>query len=150
MSAPRRLLSRLRDLMARGEAPLLELVKLVSAELLADVCSVYAMRPGEILELAATQGLRQDAVGKTRLRVGEGIIGLSAAGPKVLNLPDAQNHPAFAYRLVTDEEPYTSLLAIPVSRDGRTLAVLIMQNREPRHYADDEVEVLETVAMLLD
>jgi phosphotransferase system enzyme I (PtsP) len=149
VSAPRRLLSRLRDLMARGEAPLLELVKLVSAELMSDVCSIYAMRPGDILELAATQGLRQDAVGKTRLRVGEGIVGLCAAGGKILNLPDAQNHPSFAYRPETDEEPYASLLAVPVRRAGRTLGVLAVQTRDPRHFTDDEVEVLETVAMLL-
>jgi phosphotransferase system enzyme I (PtsP) len=149
MSAPRRLLSRLRDLMARGEAPLPELVRLVSAELLSDVCSVYAMQPGEILELAATQGLRPEAVGQTRLRVGEGIVGLCAATAKIFNLPDAQNHPSFAYRPETDEEPFASLLAVPVRRAGRTLGVLTVQNREPRHYADDEVEVLETVAMLL-
>jgi phosphotransferase system enzyme I (PtsP) len=149
MSTPRRLLSRLRDLMARGAAPLPELVRLVAAELNSDVCSIYAMRPGDILELAATHGLRQDAVGKTRLRVGEGIVGLCAAAAKVLNLPDAQNHPAFAYRPETDEEQYASLLAVPVRRAGRTLGVLAVQTREPRHFADDVVEVLETVAMLL-
>ena len=76
MNPPRRLLSRLRDLMARGEASLAELVRLVAAELASDVCSVYAMRPGDILELAATEGLPQEAVGHTRLRVGEGIVGL--------------------------------------------------------------------------
>jgi phosphotransferase system enzyme I (PtsP) len=146
---PRRLLSRLRDLMARGEAPLFEMVKLVSTELRSDVCSVYAMRPGDILELAATQGLRQAAVGTTRLRVGEGIVGLCAATAKVLNLPDAQNHPAFAYRAETDEEPYASLLAVPVRRANRTLGVLAMQTRDPRQFTDDEVEVLEIVAMLL-
>jgi phosphotransferase system enzyme I (PtsP) len=149
MNKPRQLLSRLRDLMARGEAPLVEMVRLVSAELATDVCSVYAMRPGEILELAATQGLSQNAVGKTRLRVGEGIVGLCAASAKVLNLPDAQNHPGFAYRPETNEEKYASLLAVPVRRAGRTLGVLAMQTRDPRHFTDDEIEVLETVAMLL-
>jgi phosphotransferase system enzyme I (PtsP) len=149
MGTARQLLSRLRDLMARGEAPLAEMVRLVSAELSSDVCSVYAMRPGEILELAATQGLRPEAIGKTRLRVGEGIVGLCAASAKVLNLPDAQNHPSFAYRPETSEEPYASLLAVPVRRAGRTLGVLAVQAREPRHFSDDEVEVLETVAMLV-
>jgi phosphotransferase system enzyme I (PtsP) len=149
MTKPRQLLSRLRDLMARGEAPLVEMVGLVSAELMSDVCSVYAMRPGDILELAATQGLSPEAVGKTRLRVGEGIVGLCAASAKVLNLPDAQNHPGFAYRPETNEEKYASLLAVPVRRAGRTLGVLAMQTRDPRHFTDDEIEVLETVAMLL-
>jgi phosphotransferase system enzyme I (PtsP) len=149
VSAPRRLLARLRHLMASGDVPLAELVRLVAAELVSEVCSVYVRRPGDILELAATEGLKLEAVGRTRLRVGEGIVGLVAATGEMLNLPDAPNHPAFAYRPETGEEPYTSLLAVPVRRAGRTLGVLAVQNRAPRRYETDEVEVVETVAMLL-
>lgn len=149
MSTPRRLLARLRDLTARDAAPLPELVKLVASELVSEVCSVYVARPGEILELAATEGLRPEAVGVTRLRIGEGIVGLAAATAQPLNLPDAQNHPNFAYRSETGEAPYASMLAVPVRRAGSTLGVLAVQNRTPRRYDADEVEVLETVAMLL-
>jgi phosphotransferase system enzyme I (PtsP) len=149
MASPRRLLSRLREMLAHGSAPLPDLVRMVAAELVSEVCSVYATRPGEILELVATEGLNPQAVGRTRLRVGEGIVGLCAATARVMNLPDAQNHPAFAYRPETDEEPFISMLAVPVRRAGRTLGVVAVQNRTPRHYADDEVEELETVAMLL-
>ncbi len=149
MATPRRLLARLREMMAHGSAPLPDLVRLVAAELVSEVCSVYSKRPGEILELAATEGLNQDAIGQTRLRVGEGIVGLCAATAAVMNLPDAQNHPAFAYRPETGEDPFTSMLAVPVRRAGRTMGVVAVQNRNPRSYADDEVEELETVAMLL-
>src|SRR5258707_6300561 len=149
MASPRRLLARLREPLAHGTAPLQELVHLVAAELVSEVCSVYATRAGEILELVATEGLNQQAVGRTRLRVGEGIVGLCAATSQVMNLPDAQNHPAFAYRPETGEEPFASMLAVPVRRAGRTLGVISVQNRAPRRYDPDEVEVLETVAMLL-
>lgn len=149
MTTPRRLLARLRDLMARGVAPLSDLVRLVASEMVAEVCSIYVLRPGAILELIATEGLRPDAVGRTRLRVGEGIVGLVAAQGEALNLPDAQNHPAFAYRPETGEEPYASLLGVPVRRAGRMIGVLTVQNRNPRRYDPDEVDVLETVAMLL-
>jgi phosphotransferase system enzyme I (PtsP) len=125
------------------------LVRLVAAELVTEVCSIYVMRPGEILELAATEGLRQDAVHRTRLRVGEGIVGTAAAQAACLNLPDAQNHPAFAYRPETGEEAYASMLAVPVLRAGQVLGVLAVQNRSVRRYDEDEVEALETVAMLL-
>jgi len=149
MAAPRRLLGRLRETLAHGSAPLQELVQLMAAELVSEVCSVYAARPGEILELVATIGLNPKAVGRTRLRVGEGIVGLSAATAQVMNLPDAQNHPAFAYRPETDEEPFASMLAVPVRRAGRTLGVVAVQNRTPRSYSEEEVDELETVAMLL-
>ena len=149
MTGPRRLLSRLRDLRAHGAAPLSALVQLVASELVSEVCSVYVQRPGDILELAATEGLRQDAIGHTRLRVGEGIVGLCAATGAVMNLPDAQNHPAFAYRPETGEEPFASLLAVPVRRSGRTLGVIVVQNRTPRNFIDLEVDDVETVAMLL-
>ena len=149
MSTPRHLLARLRSLMARGPAPLPEIARLVASELVAEVCSIYAMKSGDWLELAATEGLRPEAVGHTRLRVGEGIVGLVAATAHPMNLPDAQNHPDFAYRPETGEEPYASLLAVPVRRAGRTLGVLVVQNRATRRYDPDEVEALETVAMLL-
>ena len=149
MVAQRRLLARLRELMARGAGSLPELVRLVAGELVSEVCSIYALQPGDILELVATEGLRPEAVGRTRLRVGEGIVGLVAATASALNLPDAQNHPAFAYRAETGEEPYASMLAVPVRRAGRTLGVIAVQNRNLRRYDASEVEELETVAMLL-
>ncbi len=154
MAGSRRLLARLRALMAGGgdsgdAAALHDLTTLIAGEMVTEVCTIYAMRAGEVLELVATEGLNQDAVGRTRLRVGEGIVGIAAATAAVQNLPDAQNHPAFAYRPETGEDKFASLLAVPLRRAGRTLGVLTVQNRLPRRYTDDEVEVLETVAMLL-
>ncbi len=99
---------------------------LVSGELVAEACSVYALRSGGILKLAATHGLNAEAVGRTRLRVGEGIVGLCAATGQVMNLGDAQDHPSFAYRPETGEEPYASLLA-RIRRDGAEVRSL----REP-------------------
>jgi phosphotransferase system enzyme I (PtsP) len=149
VAAPRRLLARLRDMMASGAAPMSELAAMIAREMMAEVCSIYAKRVGDLLELVATEGLNPAAVGRTRLRVGEGIIGLAAATGQVLNLADAQNHPGFAYRPETGEEPFASMLAVPVRRAGRTVGVLSVQNRSSMQYAPEAVEVLETVAMVL-
>ena len=156
MAGSRRLLARLRAMMAAaaegppgGRDALHALARLIGAEMVAEVCAIYAMRSGDMLELAATEGLNQEAVGRTKLRVGEGIVGIAAATATVQNLPDAQSHPAFAYRPETGEEVFASLLAVPLRRAGRTLGVLTVQNRLPRRYTDDEVDGLETVAMLL-
>ncbi|MBI3452579.1 MAG: phosphoenolpyruvate--protein phosphotransferase [Rhodospirillales bacterium] len=149
---PRRLLKRLRDLMAAGatgQQKLDQIVKIIAADFVAEVCSVYVMRPGNILELFATQGLKQEAVHQTRLNVGEGLVGDIAAHARALALSDAQSHPNFAYRPETGEEIYHSLLGVPVLRGGRVLGVLAVQNRTFRDYAEEEIETLQTVAMVL-
>ncbi len=146
------LLKRLRDTMARGvssEETLGEVVRMVANEMVAEVCSVYLLRAGEVLELFATQGLNPDAVHRTRLRVGEGLVGDIAAHGRPLALDDAQSHPQFAYRPETGEEIYHSLAGVPIVRSGRVLGVLVVQNRTQRQYDDEEIETLQTIAMVL-
>jgi phosphotransferase system, enzyme I, PtsP len=113
------------------------------------VCSAYVMRAGEVLELFATEGLRPEAVHRTRLRVGEGLVGVIAATARPLALADAQSHPNFAYRPETGEEVFHSLMGVPILRGGRVLGVLVVQNRTLRHYTEDEIEVLQTIAMIV-
>jgi phosphotransferase system enzyme I (PtsP) len=149
---PRVLLRRLREVMASsagGEQKLDQVVRIIAGNMVAEVCSVYLMRAGEMLELFATEGLNPAAVHQTRLRVGEGLIGDIAAHARALNLPDAQSHPLFAYRPETGEEIYHSLMGVPILRAGKVLGVLAVQNRTQRHYTEEEVEALQTVAMVL-
>ncbi|WP_085881396.1 phosphoenolpyruvate--protein phosphotransferase [Oceanibacterium hippocampi] len=132
-----------------AEARLNTVVRIIANNMVAEVCSVYLLRGDGVLELFATEGLNPEAVHQTRLRVGEGLIGEIARSARYLNLSDAQAHPAFAYRPETGEEIYHSLLGVPVLRGGRVVAVLAVQNRTQRHYSEEEVEALQTVAMVL-
>ena len=86
---------------------------------------------------------------RATLQVGRGLVGLIAAEARPLNLPDAQSHPAFAYLPETGEEVYHSFLGVPVLRAGRTLGVLVVQNRSYRNYVEEEIEALQTTAMVL-
>ena len=152
ITGTRRLLRRLRDIMAGSGTPqerLDRIVRIVAAEMVAEVCSAYVMRAGEVLELFATEGLRSEAVHRTRLRIGEGLVGVIAATARPLTLADAQSHPDFAYRPETGEEIYHSLMGVPILRGGRVLGVLVVQNRSLRHYTEDEIEVLQTIAMVV-
>ena len=152
VSGTRRLLRRLRDIMAgsgTAQERLEHIVRVVAAEMVAEVCSAYIMRAGEVLELFATEGLRPEAVHRTRLRVGEGLVGVIAATARHLALADAQAHPNFAYRPETGEEIFHSLMGVPILRSGRVSGVLVVQNRTLRHYTDDEIEVLQTIAMIV-
>jgi len=149
MRDTRRLFARLREALASGVASLPDIAGLVAQELPADACAIYIARAGEILELAATYGLNVNAVGRTRLRVGEGIIGMVASSGDALNLPDAHNHPRFVYRAEIGEDKLASLLAMPVKRAGRILGVLAVQTVQPKLFMPVEVESVATVAMLL-
>lgn len=148
----RHLLRRLRDVMATGASAqqrLDQIVRIVAGDMVAEVCSVYVMRAGEVLELFATEGLNPEAVHKTRLRTGEGLIGDIAAHSRGLALADAWSHPSFAYRPETGEDIYRSFMGVPVHRGGRVLGVLAVQNRTTRTYDEEEIETLETIAMVL-
>ncbi len=151
-SGPRVLLKRLRELMAESLEPqerLDQIVRQIAGNMVAEVCSIYILRADGVLELFATEGLNPNAVHLAQLRLGEGLVGTIAASSQVLNLSDAQHHPAFSYLPETGEEIYNSFLGVPILRAGRTLGVLVVQNRTQRHYRDDEVEALETTAMIL-
>jgi len=149
---PRVLLRRLREVMAEpvsAQARLDKIVTLIAANMVAEVCSFYVMRADNMLELFATEGLKREAVHMTTMKAGEGLVGLIALQAEPMNVQDAQHHPAFSYRPETGEEIYQSFLGVPVLRSGNTLGVLVVQNRAHRLYTDEEVEALQTTAMVL-
>lgn len=151
-AGPRVLLRRLRELMAEPFEPqerLDRIVREIAANMVAEVCSLYVLRSDSVLELYATEGLNPGSVHHAQLRLGQGLVGTIAASARPLNLSDAQRHPAFAYLPETGEEIYHSFLGVPVLRAGRTLGVLVVQNRTMRTYREDELEAMETTAMVI-
>ncbi len=126
-----------------------DFVQVISKAMRVKVASIYLLRPGEDLELSATQGLKKSAVHKTRMKPGEGLVGHVALTARPLNLADAPSHPLFSYRPETGEDPYHSFLGVPILRGGRTLGVLVVQSIQARSFNEEEVEDLLTVAMVL-
>ncbi len=151
-AGPRLLLRSLRATMAEpigAQERLDKVASLIASNMVAEVCSIYALRADRALELYATEGLNRDAVHQTTLRIGEGLVGLIASDARPLNLPEARNHPQFAYRPETGEDLYHSFLGVPILRAGRLVGVLVVQNATQRSYAEDEVEALQTTAMVI-
>ncbi|MEX2697117.1 phosphoenolpyruvate--protein phosphotransferase [Rhizobium mongolense] len=149
---PRVLLKRLRELMAEPLEPqerLDRIVRQIASNMVAEVCSVYVLRSDGVLELYATEGLKKEAVHLSQLKMGQGLVGTIAASAQPLNLSDAQSHPAFRYLPETGEEIYHSFLGVPILRTGRSLGVLVVQNKASRTYREEELEALETTAMVL-
>ncbi|WP_292031236.1 phosphoenolpyruvate--protein phosphotransferase [Brevundimonas sp. UBA2416] len=124
-------------------------VRIIAQSMVAEVCSIYLRRASGELELFATQGLKPEAVHTTRLRPGEGLVGEVARTAAPISLSDAPSHPSFAYRPETGEDPYHAFLGAPLLRGGRAIGVLVVQNRSERRYDDEEVEDIQTIAMVL-
>jgi putative methionine-R-sulfoxide reductase with GAF domain len=151
-SDSRRLLGRLREAMAEagaGQARLDRIVRLIASSMGCEVCSVYLFRDADTLELCATVGLLPSAVHKTRMRLGEGLVGRTARDRAVINTADAPSERGFRYMPETGEERYSSFCGVPIQRLGEALGVLVVQSREARIYSPDEVYALEVVAMVL-
>ena len=149
---PRLLLRRLREISAEpvnAQARLDKIVMQIAANMVAEVCSVYVLRADQRLELYATEGLNREAVHLTTMQSGEGLVGLIAQSAEPLALSEAHENPAFSYRPETGEEVYHSFLGVPILRGGNTVGVLVVQNKVRRTYSEEEVEALQTTAMLL-
>lgn len=134
---------------ADTEARLMKVVRLIAGTMVADVCSVYRRTDDERLELIATEGLRQDAIHRTFLAIDEGLVGQIAQTAQPLSIQDAPRHPNFSYRPETGEDPYHAFLGVPILKGGRVIGVLTVQNRTERTYQDDEIDSLQTIAMVL-
>jgi phosphotransferase system, enzyme I, PtsP len=150
-SSAREILTGLHEIMAKrgsAQSKLDRVVDLIAEAMGSDVCSIYLLRDN-CLELFATRGLRKEAVHVTRLRMGEGLVGTIAAEGRILNLAEAAEHPAFAYRPETGEERFHSFAGVPIVRLESPIGVLAVQNADPRRYEDVEIEALQTVAMVL-
>lgn len=149
---PRALLRQIREAMAGGgpaQERLDAVVRIIAQSMVAEVCSIYLRRASGELELFATEGLNRAAVHTTRLRPGEGLVGEVARLAQPISLSNAPEHPSFSYRPETGEDPYHAFLGAPLLRGGRAIGVLVVQNRAERRYDEDEVEDIQTIAMVL-
>ncbi len=126
------------------------IVQRVKRAIRADVCSVYLTdfrRRRHVL--SATHGLRQSAVGRVSLPLHQGLIGLVSERAEPLNLDDAPSHPRYRFVTETGEVPYHGFLGVPIIQNRQVLGVLVVRQREPRRFADEEVSFLFTLAAQL-
>ncbi|MER3398045.1 MAG: histidine kinase [Chloroflexota bacterium] len=125
-------------------------VHTVSEVMRTDACSVYLFEPGDRLVLRATVGLNPEAVGKYSIRLGAGITGLAAAQGRPIAVKDAWGDPRFMVAPGLGEEPYNSMLSVPIilfaGSGTKLVGVLNLMTRQPREFTPDELNFLETVA----
>jgi GAF domain-containing protein len=128
----------------------LQLITRKTAEVMRmDSCSIYLLDPaGEYLILRATTGLAPEAIGRARLRFGEGLTGYAARTGEPVYSSDAVSDPRFVYVPGTREYAFRSLLAVPLRIAGKVLGAMNVQTTAVHEYGPDEVELLTIIADL--
>jgi uroporphyrinogen-III synthase len=101
------------------------------------------------LVLRASKNPHPEAVGRLKLKMGEGITGWVAEHRQPVSL--AEN--AYAdrrFQLFNElpEDHFQAFLSVPVLSRGRLVAVINMQNRPPYRYSEREIRLLSMIGFL--
>src|SRR3990167_241875 len=126
------------------------MVKRIANALATEACSVFLLdrRHGSYV-LVATQGLNPEGIGKIRVPLNKGLIGLIGDREEPLNIDDATQHPRFFHVEEAKEEAFRAFLGAPIIYHRQVLGVMIVQQREPRRYDEAEEAFLVTLATQL-
>jgi phosphotransferase system enzyme I (PtsP) len=132
------------------EQALTIIVRRVKEAVKADVCSVYLNdyeNRRHILQ--ATDGLPQASVGRVRIELGRGLVGLVSERAEPINLDDACAHPRYLRITDSGEDRYHGFLGAPIIQNRKVLGVLVLRQLEKRQYQEDEVTFVATLASQL-
>ncbi|MGY8813170.1 MAG: phosphoenolpyruvate--protein phosphotransferase [Gammaproteobacteria bacterium] len=115
-----------------------------------DVCSLYLSdNIKDVNILMATYGLNQEMVGTIEIPYAQGLVGLVTETGEPINVDNAPPHNRFKYIPEIGEDPYLSFLGVPISHHGEHLAVLVIQQQKARHFSDQEIAFLTTLATMI-
>jgi phosphotransferase system enzyme I (PtsP) len=123
------------------------MVKRIANALATEACSVFLLdRRRGCYVLVATQGLNPNGIGKIRVPINKGLIGLIGDREEPLNVDDATKHPNFFHVAEAKEDAYRAFMGTPIIYHRQVLGVLIVQQTEPRRYDESEEAFLVTLA----
>lgn len=128
----------------------LEVITRITSQVMrVDSCSIYLQDESrEHLVLKATTGLAREAIGRAALGIGEGLTGWTVTHGQPVAARDALNDPRFKLLPETHEESLRSLLAVPLTVQGRVIGAMNVQTAEPHDFTNEEIELLSLIANL--
>ncbi len=122
----------------------------VARHMQTSVCSIFLYdEQSRELVLSATKGLNRSCVGKVRLRLGEGLTGLSLKELRPIRESHGSKNPNFKYLPGTSEERYEAFLAVPIILGVSRVGVLVVQHVTPGYFDDSDTKALRAIASQL-
>lgn len=109
-----------------------------------DACLIYLFDNDELVLCASSNS--EDAVGRIRLKVGEGLTGWVARERRFVAISrEAYNDHRFKHFSELPEDTFEAFLSAPVVARNRVVGVINVQHRAPHSYSGEEMETLTTV-----
>lgn len=116
----------------------------------ADSCAIYLFEPGtHDYLLMAAKGYKTDAVGKVRIRLHQGLVGLVGEREEPINLSDASTHPHYYFSPRTGEETFKAFLGVPIIHQRNALGVLVVRREKASRFDEAEEAFLVTLSAQL-
>lgn len=132
------------------ETFLQKLVEMISSHMQSQVCSIYLYyEDAEELILKATKGLKKEAIGTVKLKLGEGLTGLSLKELRPICERNASKTPGYRYFPEIGEERYESFLGVPILRGNTRIGVMVIQNLNKDYFDDEDIQVLKAITSQL-
>lgn len=124
------------------------LTQRIKETLEADACAVFLYDEdiSQLIMLAA-KGYLIKSIESIKLDLTKGIIGLVASKKEVLNLADAQVHPAYHFFPQLGENQFHAFLGVPIVYQRRLLGVVIAQREVDLPFSEIEESFLLTLAL---
>jgi signal transduction histidine kinase len=128
-------------------AELLPLVTRSVNEVMGTQHCVLMLRKGELLEVAAQEGLEPEVLSQLRrLRLGQSLSGWVAREGRSLALTELRDDPRAEFKGVAHGYGYRSYLGVPLKRGSETLGTLEVITKEPRHFSPEDQELMAAFA----
>jgi phosphotransferase system enzyme I (PtsP) len=124
--------------------------EMIARYLDAQVCSIYLYdESNQELVLSATTGLNPKAVGKVRMKLGEGIVGYCLKQLSPVCDGKALSNPHFKYFEEADEMAFQSFLVVPIQRGPVKIGALVVEHELSDYFNDNDVIALRAATSQL-
>ena len=132
------------------EAFLQKIAEMVYEHMGSEVCSIYLFYDEtQDLVLKATRGLKPEAIGNVRLKLGEGLTGLAIKEMRPVCERNASQAPGYRYFPEIGEEVYESFLAVPIVRGQTRIGALVIQNKRKDYFDAEDIQAVRAIASQL-
>ena len=125
-----------------------EITELIVDFLGSDSCIIYLYdETKQYLILSGSHNPHPGALGRIKIKLGEGITGWVAQHRKPVNIAEkAYTDARFKSFSSLPEDHYESFLSIPILFRDQLIGVINLQNKKKHHFTTSQIELLSTIS----